>query len=190
VWDVEMMMVKRSDCVLLVVDVQDRLIDTIAERATVVQNIKTLMKAAEALTIPILATEQEKLGETVQELKVLLTDVPFRKINFSCCGDPKFMSKLNATKRRMAMVCGIETHIWVVQTGLDLLNRHYRVLIVRDATSSHTMIDRETALDRMEKAGATITTTEAIIYELTEKAGTDEFRKILEIIKERRSTNP
>jgi len=185
-----MMRVKRSDCALLVIDVQDRLIDTIAEHATVVQNIRTLMKAAEALTIPILATEQEKLGDTVPELKALLTRLPFRKMNFSCCGDSKFMNKLNATKRRTAIVCGIETHICVVQTVLDLLNRHYRVLIVTDATSSHTIIDRETAIDRMENAGATITTTEAIIYELTEKAGTDEFRKILEIIKEKRSTNP
>lgn len=184
-----MLRVKRSDCVLLVVDVQDRLIDTIAEHAMVVQNIRTLMKAAEALTIPILATEQEKLGETVQELKSLLTDLPFRKMTFSCCGDTKFMGKLNATKRRTILICGIETHICVAQTVLDLLNNHYGVMIVRDASSSHSVTDRETALDRMKNAGTTITTTEAVIYELTEKAGTDEFRKILQIIKERRSTN-
>jgi nicotinamidase-related amidase len=184
------MRVKRSDCVLLVVDVQDRLIDTITEHAAVVQNINTLINAAEALHMPILATEQEKLGETVPELKALLPNPPFRKMSFSCCGDPGFMSKLNAARKRTVIVCGIETHICVVQTVLDLLKRRYRVLVVRDATSSHTIIDRETALQRMEASGATITTTEAIIYELTEKAGTEEFRKILEIIKTKRGTRP
>lgn len=182
------MTAKRIECVLLVVDVQDRLIDTIAEHVAVVQDIKTLINAARTLHIPILTTEQEKLGGTVPELKTLLPNPPFRNVSFSCCGDPGFMSKLNTTRKRTVIVCGIETHICVVQTVLDLLKRHYRVLVVRDATSSHDIMDRETALRRMEVSGATITTTEAVIYELTEKAGTEEFREILEIIKARRGT--
>jgi nicotinamidase-related amidase len=84
------------------------------------------------------------------------------------------------------IVCGLETHICVQQTVLDLLHGRYRVLVVRDATSSHAPIDRETALERVKASGAEITTCEAIIYELTENAGTDEFRAILEIVKERR----
>jgi nicotinamidase-related amidase len=74
-----------------------------------------------------------------------------------------------------------------MQTVLDLLPGHYRILVVRDATSSHAIVDRETALQRIEARGAEITTTEAVIYEMTEKAGTDEFRKILDIVKERRT---
>jgi len=93
-------------------------------------------------------------------------------------------------RRRTVIVCGIETHICVLQTVLDLLKRHYRVQIVRDASSSYAMIDHETAMERMEVSGAVITTTEAAIYELTERAGTEEFRRILEIVKERRGTNP
>jgi len=184
------MRVKRSDCVLLVIDVQDRLIDTIAEHAAVVQNIKALINAAEVLGVPVLATEQENLGETVPELKSILASSPLRKLSFSCCGNPEFMSKFREVGKRTVIACGIETHVCVVQTVLDLLKRHCRVLVVRDATSSHTTIDREPAIERMRDSGAIITTTEAVIYELTEKAGTEDFRKILEIGKERRMSMP
>jgi nicotinamidase-related amidase len=184
--EVEKGTVKRVDCVLLVVDVQDRLIDTIADHAAVVQNIRALVKTAETLGVPVLATEQEKLGDTVPEIRALLTSNPLRKATFSCWSDPAFLSKLDATRRKAVIMSGIETHICVVQTTLDLLKHGYRVFVVRDAASSHTVIDRDTALERAKDAGATITTTEAIIYELTERAGTEEFRKILEIVKERR----
>jgi len=183
--------VRHSQYVLLVIDVQDRLIDTISEHASVVQNIKALIKAAQVLGVPILASEQEKLGETVPELKSLLSDLPpFRKLSFSCCRDSNFMIKFRQMRQRTVIACGIETHICVLQTVLDLLKRHHRVQIVKDASSSHAMIDHETAMERMAASGAVVTTTEAAIYELTKRAGTEEFRKILEIVKERRGTNP
>jgi len=181
------MRIKRNDCVLLVVDVQDRLIKTITEHGETVQNIMTLMKAAQVLQVTVMATEQENLGETVPELKTLLPSPATRKLCFSCCDSLEFMTKLNATRKKTVIVCGIETHICVLQTVLDLLHGRYRVLVVRDATSSHALIDRETALERMRISGAEVTTCEAIIYELIEKAGTDEFRAILEIVKERRT---
>ena len=180
------MRAKRGDCVLVVVDVQDRLIDTISEHAPVVRNIQSLAKAAVALQVPILATEQENLGDTVPELKQLIPDPPTRKLTFSGCESLEFMTKLNKIHRRTVVICGIETHICVLQTVLDLFPGHYRVVVVKDATSSHALTDRDTALRRMEASGAEITTTETIIYEITEKAGTDEFRKILDIVKERR----
>jgi nicotinamidase-related amidase len=184
------MRAKRGDCVLLVVDVQERLIDTIAEHEVVVQNIQALIKSAAALQVPILATEQENLGDTVPQLKALLPDPPTRKLIFSCCESLEFMTKLKATRRRTVIICGIETHICIMQTVLDLLPGHYRILVVRDATSSHAIVDRETALRRIEARGAEITTAEAVIYEMTEKAGTDEFRKVLDIVKERRMHIP
>jgi nicotinamidase-related amidase len=181
--------VARGDCVLLVVDLQDRLIDTIAQHGAVVENIKALIKAARVLNVPVLATEQDKLGEVVPEVRGLLSDSPkFRKLSFSCCGDSAFMKKFRQVSKKTVIVCGIETHICVLQTVLDLLNRRYRVLLVTDATSSHALIDRETAIWRMRDAGAVMATAEAVIYELTERAGTEEFRRILEIVKERRST--
>jgi nicotinamidase-related amidase len=180
--------VSRNDCVLLVIDVQDRLIGTIAEHEAVVGNIKGLIKAAQVLNVPVMATEQEKLGDIVPELRDLLSNSPrTRKLTFSCCGDASFMKTLGEARKKTAIVCGIETHICILQTVLDLLNNHYRVLLVRDSTSSHAPIDRETAIERMRSSGAMIGTTEAVIYELTQKAGTEEFRKILEIVKERRN---
>jgi nicotinamidase-related amidase len=181
------MRVNRADCVLLVIDVQDRIIDTINEHVPVVQNIKALIKTAEALSVPVLSTEQENLGESVPELKGLLPQPPVRKVSFSCCGNADFMKKLTEIHKRVVIVGGIETHICVLQTALDLLEHRYRVLVVRDATSAHVALDRETALSRMADSGAIITTTEAVIYELAEKAGTDEFRRILEIVKDRRA---
>ena len=180
------MKVKSNDCVLLIIDVQDRLIETISEHKVIVRNIIGLIKATGVLGVPVLATEQEKLGETVAEIKTLLSGLVFRKLVFSCCGSREFMTKLKQTGRRTVIVCGIETHICVEQTVLDLIKHHYHVLVVKDATSSHATIDSETAIERMNGSGAIITTTEAVIYELTERAGTEEFRKILEIIKESR----
>jgi nicotinamidase-related amidase len=179
--------VRRDECVLLVIDVQDRLVDTIHEHQTVVENIKALIKTAQILHLQVLATEQEKLGAVVAELQGLLSDNPkFQKVNFSCCADSAFMRELSQTRKRTVIVCGIETHICVLQSVLDLLTHRYSVLLARDATSSHTLIDRETAIERMRDAGTMIATTEAVIYELIEKAGTEEFRKILDLVKERR----
>jgi len=182
------MKVRGSDCVLLVIDVQDRIISTIAEHKQTVMNIKALIAAARVLDVPVVATQQQNLGEIVSELKDPLSDSPkFQKLSFSCCADAVIMRKLGELRRKTVIACGIETHICVLQTVLDLLTHGYNVLLARDATSSHVPMDRETATERMRGAGAMIGTTEAVIYELTEKAGTDQFRKILEIVKERRS---
>ncbi|MGP8070407.1 MAG: isochorismatase family protein [Candidatus Bathyarchaeia archaeon] len=184
------MKVRRRDCVLIVIDVQDRIIDTIAGHDAVVENIKALIRTAQVLNVPIIATQQENLGEIVPALKDLLSDSPkFRKLTFSCCGDSMFMKKLRETRRKTIIACGIETHICVLQTVLDLLRRGYRVLLARDGTSSHALIDTETAIERMRGAGAMIDTTEATMYELMERAGTEQFRNVLEIVKERRSTD-
>jgi nicotinamidase-related amidase len=186
--EAEIVRAGRDDCVLLVIDVQDRIIGTIAEHETVVENIRSLVKTARVLDVPVLTTEQEKLGEIVPELQGLLSDSPkFRKLSFSCCGDSAFVRKLRRVRRKTVIVCGIETHICVLQTVLDLLEGRYHVLLVKDATSSHFPIDRETAVERMRDAGAFLGTSEAVIYELTGEAGTEQFRKILEIVKERRS---
>ncbi len=188
--EAEHVKVRLGDCVLLVTDVQDRIIDTIAEHEPTVVNIKALIRTARVLGMPVIATQQQNLGEIVPELRDLLSDSPkFQKLSFSSCGDSVFMRKLQEVGKKTVIACGIETHICVLQTVLDLLTHGYHVLLVRDGTSSHAPVDREAAVERMRGAGAMVGTTEAVIYELTEKAGTDQFRKILEIVKERRRTN-
>jgi len=179
----------RGDCLLLVIDIQERLIDTILERQRLVHSARALVKAAETLNLPILTTEQEKLGDTVPELeKALTSHQKFKKLTFNCCQNAEFMSKLRRLGRKTVVVCGIEGHICVLQTVLDLIERGYTVHVVKDAVSSRSQVDVETAIGRMRDAGAVITTTEALIYELTERAGTNEFGEILQIVKERRST--
>ena len=181
---------KKEDSVLLVVDVQENIIDTIVGRREVIMNLKAIIEASIVLKIPILATEQEKLGKIAQEISRLLPDdvSRFKKLAFSCAEIPEFKSKLKVSGRRTVIVGGIETHICVMQTALDLLKLGFSVVVVRDATSSHGVIDRETALDRMRDTGAKIATSESIIYELMGEAGTPEFRKILSIIKDLRAS--
>jgi len=181
---------RREDCVLLVIDVQDRLIDTIVQNKELIRNIRALIKTAIALDVSILATEQEKLGGTVSELEQVLSGVPkVRKLAFSGCGVPEFVSNLKKSEKKTVVACGTEAHVCVLQTTLDLIQSGYKVVIPVDAISSHAAQDRDTAIRRMIEAGAVASTTETLIYEWLEKAGTDEFRKVLEIVKERRGVN-
>ncbi len=180
----------KEDTVLLIIDLQDRLIPTIYAVEKILINIEALIRTVRIYQIPILLTEQEKLGTTVPEIKDVLRNFdsyePIRKLDFSCYRNEEFRRILEQSGCSNLVICGIETHICVIQTALNLMEDGYRVQIPRDATSSHTKEDFETAIERLRDSGAVITTTEALIYELTEKAGTREFKRILEIIKDRR----
>ena len=181
-----------QDCVLLVVDVQDRLIDSISKADTVITNIAALIKTAQTFQIPVLTTEQEKLGSTVLQLKELLqhcdTCHSITKCYFSSWRSTAFREVLENINRRRLLITGLEAHICVSQTALDLLANDYLVHIVADATSSHSLEDHKMTLDRLSSQGAILTTTEALIYELTSTAQTPGFKKILEVVKDRRNS--
>jgi len=181
-----------GESVLLVIDVQERLISTIAKADKVITNIAALVEIAQIQKIPSVVTEQEKLGPTVPHLRTLLEQnksyKPIVKQSFSCCKDENFRKALEATDRKKILVTGIETHICVGQTSLELLSNGYGVYVVSDATSAHAKEDHQAAIDRLRRAGAIITTTETLIYELTATAQTPEFRQILAIVKKRRKT--
>ncbi len=183
-------MKKIEDIALLIIDLQDKLIPTIYGAEKILTNIEALIKTAKIYGMPILLTEQEKLGTTVPEIKDVLRNFnsyePIRKLDFSCYRNEEFRRILKDTNVSKILVCGIETHICVSQTALDLMQDGYGIRIPRDATSSHTREDFETAIERLRDSGAVITTTEALIYELTGRAGTPEFKRILELIKDRR----
>jgi len=177
----------KEDCVLLVVDVQERLIGTIENSGAMVAGVRALIDSAGTFNIPVIVTEQEKLGETIPHLMERMgVHIKVKKLEFSCCRNAVFMEALEKTGRKTAVICGIEAHICILQTALDLLEGGYKVQVVRDAISSHATVDHETAIERMRDAGATITTTEALLYELAAKAGTPEFKRILDITKEKR----
>jgi len=175
-----------DDTGLLVVDVQTRLIAVQHEGERVVWNVRRLLDGAKILGMSSAATEQypEKLGGTVPELAERLTSSPQSKLAFSCGGCDEIFSTWRAADIHRVLVCGIETHVCVQQTVLDLLAAGFQVMIAVDAVSSRFLIDHKTALRRMETSGALLTTTEAALFEWCGKAGTAEFRGISALAKE------
>ena len=175
----------RGDTALLVVDVQERLTPLIAGSARVVWNVRRLLDAAGILGLPVIGTEQypKGLGRTVPELAQRLGTLP-PKLSFSAGGCPNLLDPLQARGIHKVLVCGIETHVCIQQTVLDLLADGWNVFVAIDAVGSRFEIDHRAALDRMDSAGATLTTTEAAMFEWCEAAGTPEFKEISRLARE------
>jgi len=177
-------LLRREEVALVVIDVQDRLLPTIAEGDRVVANIVKLVRFFRLLNLPTIVTEQVKLGTTVPEIRAELPDVePVVKSDFSCFGCEDFAETLRGLGRNALALTGIESHICVAQTALRALPE-YSVHVVSDAISSRSPQNVAVAVKRMLQAGATITSTEMLIYELLQRAGTDEFRAALKLVKE------
>jgi nicotinamidase-related amidase len=174
-----------GDTALLVVDVQEKLVGAIAGHARVVWNVRRLIDGARLLGLPVAASEQypRGLGPTVPELAERLGPVP-SKLTFSCRGCPQLFADLRARGVCKLLVCGIEAHVCVQQTVLDLLADGWRVYLAVDATGSRFEIDYRTSLARMDSAGATLTTTEAALFEWCDAAGTPEFKQISRLVRE------
>ena len=178
-------LMEAADTALLVVDMQERLLGAIAGRERLVWNIGRLLRGAAVLGVPAAATEQypEKLGPTVPELAEHL-DPPPGKLTFSCgeCGD--IFRRWQDEDRHRVLVCGMETHVCVGQTAMDLMAAGFRVYLAVDALASRFNTDHDVALQRMESAGATLTTVEAALFEWCRVAGTPEFKQISALAKE------
>jgi hypothetical protein len=152
----------------------------------VLRNSEILIKGLQALNIPIIVTEQytKGLGFTIEPVKSLFT--PFEsleKISFSCCDDQPFLNKLNLLSKKLVIMAGIETHVCVLQTALDLLDNGYTPVVVADCVSSRKLGDKQVALARIQSSGGIITTYESILFELTRFAGTDTFKAISKLVK-------
>jgi nicotinamidase-related amidase len=174
----------RGDAVLIVVDVQERINAVMADQGHL-PRIAVLIEACAALGVPVLATEQypKGLGPTLAELASLLPAPPLVKDSFSCVREPAVRAALEATGRRQAVVTGIEAHVCVVQTALDLVAAGLQVHVPHDAVSSRRPADKAWALDRMAAAGVIVTTTESALFELLERCGTDEFKLVAALVK-------
>ncbi|MDX1523371.1 MAG: hydrolase, partial [Anaerolineae bacterium] len=163
-------MLNIDNTILLVVDVQGRLAQVVDQPAQVQANVERMIRGAQVLGLPILWTEQvpEKLGPTVPELAELLVESSpsISKSSFSCCGAEPFMAALTAAGRGQVLLTGMETHVCVYQTALDLLNLDYEVHLVTDAVSSRTPENKTLGIERMQAAGATLTSTEMALFEL------------------------
>jgi nicotinamidase-related amidase len=177
---------RRAKAGLVVVDVQERLLPAMFEPHRVVQNAVRLIQGAAILQVPIFATEQYRkgLGPTVPEVAAAIPGfAPLEKLAFSACGATGFVAALKKKKVSEAILCGIEAHVCVSQTCLDLLEKGFRVFVVADAVSSRTPENYRSGLDRMRAAGAVVVSTEMVLFELLERAGTDEFKQILNLVK-------
>jgi len=175
-----------KNCCLAVVDVQGKLAQLMHGKDALFKNIQILIQAAQILEIPILWCQQvpDALGPTIPEIAELLTDVePTNKAAFSCCGTDQFISKLNESSRNQALLCGIEAHICVYQTAVDLLGKGFKVDVVADAVSSRTLDNKQIALSRLAAEGASITSVEMALFELLRTAEHPEFRQIAKLIK-------
>jgi isochorismate hydrolase len=172
-----------NDALLVIIDMQERLLPVIADRERVVENALKLVKFAPIIGLPILFTEQQNLGETIAELRVELKDIePLIKLEFDCFESRVFTDRLDQLKRKTIIIIGVEAHICVTQTALHALS-HYKVQVVSDAVSSRSTHNWEVALQRMRQAGVIVTSTEMVIYELLGRAGTAEFREALKLVK-------
>ena len=180
------MLLSSERSVLVVVDIQEKLMPAIAESSRVARNAATLLKAAALLGVPAFATEQypKGLGPTAASLRALLPpDGVVEKITFSAAREPAFMDRLERLGRRQIVLAGSEAHVCVMQTALSLLELGFEVVLVADAVSSRVPANAELGIARMRAAGATIVSTEMVLFEWLERAGTPAFKAVLELIR-------
>ena len=175
-------------CALIVVDMQEKLLPPIWEKERLVRNVQLLIRLAGILKIPAIVTTQyaKGLGHTVPEIASMLPDsAPLDKMTFSCFGSDVFCSLLKrlSGQRTTALLCGMETHICVMQTALGALREGYLVHVASDAVSSRAEFNWRIGLDRMRAAGAILSSTEMMIYELLRSSGAPAFRELLPYLK-------
>lgn len=181
-----MSLIKASNSVLLVVDIQEKLAPHIDQGDVVTENTRRLMRAALALNIPVIVTEHysDGLGRTVMRLQDLLPycDV-FEKIFFSAALDGDILQRLQACGRQQIILTGSETHVCVMQTALGLSSAGFTVCIVDDATSSRNAFDRTSGIKRLNQTGINSLSTEMLLFEWLESGDNPAFKQILALIK-------
>lgn len=180
---------RRNETLLVVIDVQEKLMPVISGHEEVTRNIASLVRGCAILDIPAVLTEQyvKGLGPTVAAIRRAFEETggyrPIEKSCFSASGSGEFEAELRQLRRRQILVAGIEAHVCVYQSVIDLLAAGYEVTIVADATSSRNARNRDIAVQRMVTEGAKLSSTEMALFELTITSGTDEFRAISKLIK-------
>jgi nicotinamidase-related amidase len=181
------MRILADNTIALVIDFQDRLIPVIHNKDELLHNTKILIKGLRTLNIPMLVTQQytKGIGMTVPVLSEATGEAStyYDKLTFSCAEDEAILSKIAESGRKNIIICGIEAHICVLQTVIDLITKGYNVILVEDCVGSRRENDRQVGIKRAIAEGAIPSTYEAILFELTRVAKTDVFKEISRLIK-------
>ena len=180
------MRVEREHTAAVIIDIQERLFPHMAGAEELLGNTEILIRGLITLGIPLVYTEQypRGLGSTIPEINALLEGhEPVEKMAFSCCDEPGFISRLKELDRKHIVLAGIEAHVCVLQTCLDLMAGAYVPVVIEDCISSRKLSDKHTAVSRMRQEGALVSSYESILFELCRVSGSDEFKSISRLVK-------
>ncbi len=176
----------KNKSALLVIDIQERILPVIFEYERVVQNSIKLIKGFKTLGLPVYFTEQypKGLGPTSTQIKEALEDAQaIEKMSFSCSGAPGLFNELKNRNIEQVVLCGVESHVCVMQTALDLIANGFQVHVAADAVSSRREFDFNIAINRLRSSGSEVTLTESVLFELLEVCGTDQFKAVSKLVK-------
>ena len=178
-------LINKETTALLVIDVQEKLMPVVQDAEQIFANVNRLIKGVTTINVPIVITEQypKGLGNTCAEVEIPEGIQPIEKICFSCMQSANVLEELKARNITSLIVCGVESHICVLKTTLEALEKNIEVHVVADAVSSRTTANKQLALERMRQSGAFIVSTEIILFQLIDEAGTDAFKTISRLIK-------
>lgn len=175
-----------NDTLLILIDIQGKLASLMHNRDDLYKNLEILVKSMNILNIPIIWMEQvpDKLGPTIKEISDILPDLkPIPKFTFSCCGNDQFMQEISSLQQKQILVTGIETHICVYQTSVDLIKKGFQVQVVEDCVSSRTESNKTLGINRIKNAGGSVTSCEMILFELMKSTKSQGFKEITQLIK-------
>lgn len=179
------MRIDKENSAGLIIDMQKKLFPHIKDHEQLEKNINILIKGLQVLDMPVLCSEQYKkgLGETIPSIKNLLGDQGIEKTAFSCCDEPALMDAIANTGKKYIIIAGIETHVCILQTVLDLREKGYIPVLIQNCSGSRFAEDKNIALERIKQSGAVISSYESVLLELCRVAGTDTFKAISGLIK-------
>jgi nicotinamidase-related amidase len=179
-------MITRADAVLVIIDIQGNLAQAMFDKENLFSNTVKLIKGFNVLNLPVIITEQipQKLGPTLPQIAAELDGIkPIAKESFSCWEENNFKEQLEALRRKDVVLLGIETHVCVYQTAVDLISGGYNVHLVADAVSSRTPENRQIGIEAMKRAGAKITSTEMVLFEMLRTAADPQAKEFFKIVK-------
>ena len=180
------MRILRENTAAVIIDIQQKLFPHMKEKDVLEQNTIRLLKGLNAMNIPVIATQQytKGLGPTIESVRSLLSrEITVEKSVFSCCDEPVFIEKLKSLNKKFIILAGIEAHVCILQTAVDLVSGNFIPVIVSDCVSSRKAKDRDCAINRMYAEGSIITTFESVLMELCRTSRSDDFKKISAVIK-------